>query len=68
MAKLKVSSELMLQCLFPDQIGLKVKNISFDSFNCVITLDITGPAVPDSEEVKAIIQVQRQTTIFEPQP
>lgn len=68
MAKLKISEQLLLQALFPDQVALEVKSATFDASQGVLILDIVGPTVPAAQQVTAIIQVERRTTTFKALP
>lgn len=63
MAKLCVAPELLLQLLFPDQLGLVLHGASFDS-RAMVVLDLSGPGVPDVPEVIAEVQCASQKTVF----
>ncbi len=64
MAKLRVSDEALLQVLFPDQSGLTLTGVQFDPQRCELVLDLSGPSIPEVDEVVAIITKQSRTTSF----
>lgn len=65
MGKLKVSEHLLLQALFPDQHDLRLQAAEFDHERGLLVLDITGPTVPEADEIVATIHVQPpRTTTF----
>jgi hypothetical protein len=66
MAKLKLSDDLLLSALFPDQVGLEIRAASHDYERQVIEVDIFGPTVPaDAAEVVAVITMRARTTTFQ---
>lgn len=66
MANLRISPELLLQALFPDQIDLVLHGASYDPMADLVTLDLSGSGVPDVPEVVAWFTVERRSTVFRP--
>lgn len=69
MAKLRVSSEVLLVALFPYRDLLTLRDAKFDALRGMLVLELTGHGVPtDAEEIIAEISIERRTTRFKPVP
>lgn len=66
MARLRVSAEILLQALFPDQDFLMLHDAQFDLQRGVPVLDLSGPDIPNGGEMIAEITVERRATRFVP--
>lgn len=66
MAKLRIPSEVLLQALFPDQVALALQGALYDRQDDVVTLELSGPNVPDVPEVVAEVTVRNRVTVFKP--
>lgn len=64
MAKLRVSSEVLLAALFPDRDLLTLRDAKFDPQRGEVVLELTGHGVPGAEEVIAEVSIERRTTRF----
>jgi hypothetical protein len=61
MAKLSVHPDLLADVLFPDKLGVRIIGASFQ--NDVVILELEGFAVPEVEQVVAIITKQQPIVV-----
>lgn len=66
MAKLRIASDVLLQALFPDQVALALQGARYDRQDDVVTLELSGPDVPEVPEVVAEVTVRNRVTVFKP--
>ena len=65
MAKLEVSSDLLINSLFNGAAdGLRINGAVFDIQRGILILDVGGPKIPECEHVCAEISVERYHVNF----
>ena len=64
MAKVCVSGDLLLRRLFPSDLSVQLRDVSFDLHRDIVTIDLEGPTIPQCEWAVCHVSTQRETITF----